>query len=107
MDLDLLKAIGEFINTVGVPVTLLAMVGYALRVVILWARPRAEIAVEKHFKLVDNLCSRSEVDDTQHHRVIRVMGHIGDAVEAATPDERKPHVKPHIEQVRNEVRSDK
>lgn len=106
MEMDLQK-IGDFISTVGFPIALIVMLGFALRAIILWAKPRAEIAVEKHFKLVDNLCSRSEVDETQHHRVIRCMGHIGEAVEAATPDERKPHVKPHIEQVRNEVRSDK
>lgn len=79
-------------------------VAWATRTVWRFFRPRLEQGFDKHFALIDKLMLRVETESDDEERTRRAIGHVGRAVKALAPDDRKHIVDTHIEALEREIR---
>jgi hypothetical protein len=82
--------------------------GFAWAVRSAWSffKPQIKQGFDKHFSLIDKLTLRVETESADEDRTRRAIGHVGRAVEALAPEERRPVVRMHIEALEREIRPD-
>lgn len=80
-----------------------AAIIYGVRAVWLFFRPRFDEGFTKHFGLIDELTLRVKTESDDEERTRRAIGHVGRAVEAIAPEDRRPVVRAHIEALEREI----
>lgn len=109
------------IGTLGVPVAILVAVAFALRNLANWARPLVDRVVTAHLNTMEannqtlaKLQERSaangrtldELAESQAHcaRTSESLVHASRAIEAIAPEDRRPQVLPHTEEMRRALK---